>query len=136
MRKTVSLTWPWKSVRFQPGGCWEWTGGRSSGYGRIGGEYVHRAVYKALVGPIPEGMTVDHLCRNRVCVNPAHMEIVSRAENVLRGEGVTAVNARKTHCPRGHPLVGDNLKKGELTRKCRLCHNARQRVYEARIRAE
>lgn len=88
--------------------CWLWTGGKNtSGYGQCsvgrGTQVAHRIVYEALVGPIPNGLTLDHLCRVRHCVNPAHMEPVTKGENTRRGK------AAKTHCNRGHPLSGDNL---------------------------
>ena len=92
------------------GECWVWKGAPiKNGYGQYRRKgtrscYVHRLVYEALVGPIPEGKFLDHLCRNRLCVNPGHLEIVTNRENVLRGVGPTAVNAQKTHCKRGHPL--------------------------------
>ena len=103
-------------------GCWEWTGCKIwNGYGRIhqiiDGKrkmiLAHRAVYEILVGPIPEGLTLDHLCRNRSCVNPAHLEAITMRDNVLRGVGPTAINARKTHCINGHLLPA--------SRKCREC---------------
>lgn len=74
------------------------------------------------VGPIPEGMDLDHTCRNRGCVNPEHLEPVTTQVNTLRGIGPTAENARKTHCKHGHPLEGDNLYVDpEGKRKCRAC---------------
>jgi len=76
-------------------------GGRSEGK-----ELMHRWAYTYFVGPIPEGATLDHLCRHRWCVNPWHLEPVSRGENVLRGEGLSARHARQTHCLRGHPFRG------------------------------
>jgi len=108
------------------GGCWEWVGSQTSdGYGqwRAFGEHVaHRAVYRLLRGAIPEGLTLDHLCRNTGCVNPDHLEPVTIRENLLRGEGACAKNARKTHCLRGHPFNTDNtyLRKGG-GRRCRTC---------------
>ena len=99
----------------QTNGCWIWPGARQAGSGYaladIDGKtsLLHRAVYKALVGPIPEGLTIDHLCRVTSCVNPAHMEPVTLRENILRSDRVTAVNARKTHCPHGHEYAGVNL---------------------------
>src|SRR3990167_8297165 len=101
-------------VRFWPkvkktATCWIWTAGRTSrGYGSLQGRLAHRAAYEFLVGPIPAGMTVDHLCRVRHCINPAHMEIVERGENVLRGHGITAMNKRKTRCLHGHLFTPTN----------------------------
>lgn len=110
--------------------CWEWTGPRSNGYGRIRAAgrnmLAHRYAYELRKGPIPADLTVDHLCRNRGCVNPDHMELVPNVENVMRGESLHAANARKTHCKRGHELVGDNLRiRPDGTRKCRACERER-----------
>ena len=81
--------------------------------------------------PIPDGMTIDHLCHNRSCVNPDHMEIVTPGENVLRGFGVSAKAARKTHCPAGHAYAGGNLYIYPVTnhRGCRACGRASARRY-------
>lgn len=95
--------------------CWTWIGGTfTEGYGAFSpaaGRRVraHRYAYELVVGPIPEGLVLDHLCRNILCVNPAHLEPVTSGENVLRGEGPPAKRARQTHCKRGHPLSGPNL---------------------------
>lgn len=119
--------------------CWVWTGHLRRGYGTLmrNGEhgYAHRFAYESLVGPIPEGLQIDHLCRNRACVNPSHMEPVTRRENILRGEGSAAKNARKTHCKRGHILSGENLYlyKGAV-RICRQCQQGRVREYTERHR--
>lgn len=102
-----------------PLGCWEWTGAVSDlGYGRCnehvhGTGYAHRAAYEALIGAIPDGKTLDHLCRNRRCVNPDHLEPVTQGENVLRGYSPAGANARKTTCLRGHALPPDRI--------CRTC---------------
>jgi len=96
-----------------PGGCWLWTGGKSDGYAmaRIQGTMykVHRLIYEELVGPVPAGLELDHLCRVRCCLNPEHLEPVQKRTNILRGEGACAVHARKVTCLQGHPLSGDNL---------------------------
>ena len=124
-------------------GCWRWTAAIVNGYGRFnprgqGTWLAHRAAYIALVGPVPGGLPLDHLCRNRACVNPAHLEPVTNAENILRGEGYSAINARVTHCPKGHPLFGDNLWVRKRTwgdqRECRQCHRNRVRRSQLRRR--
>ena len=106
--------------------CWAWRGRiNSDGYGRhylsTGDVAAHRLAYELCVGPIPKGLTIDHLCRNRGCVNPGHMEPVTNRENVLRGVSPAAVNARKTHCKHGHPLSGENLMIVPRGRECREC---------------
>src|SRR5258706_11387542 len=88
-------------------GCWPWLAYKKpEGYGhfRIGRDIklVHRISYEMLIGAIPEGLQLDHLCRIRSCVNPLHLEPVTNKENVLRGEGITAKQSRQTHCLRGH----------------------------------
>jgi len=121
--------------------CWLWQGHLINGYGVFCQSHAdriraHRYAYETMVGAIPEGKELDHLCRVRNCVNPAHLEPVTNKENVLRGEGVTAQNARKTHCPHGHPYSGDNLyvtPKGY--RGCRECRRAAHRAWKVRIRA-
>lgn len=111
--------------------CWIWIGGISTNtkYGVfwLDGKSMaaHRVSYELYKGKIPTGLQIDHLCRNRACVNPDHLEPVTCKENLLRGE---TLNAR-THCPKGHPRTEDNLRKGRrvskgyVLRGCRLCHN-------------
>lgn len=95
------------------GECWIWTAGKNSaGYGQFSLRrrtvYAHRYAYERLRGPIPDGLELDHLCRVRACVNPAHLEPVTRRENQLRGESPIAQKARWTHCPRGHEFTPEN----------------------------
>jgi HNH endonuclease len=114
-------------------GCWEWAGGHNrDGYGTVyttpgsGPRGAHRVIYELLVGPIPDGLEIDHLCRNRGCVNPGHMEPVSKRVNLLRGLGVGARNAAKTHCPRGHAYDAANTYiSRDGKRVCRTCHRER-----------
>lgn len=117
------------------GDCWEWTGAVSQyGYGltRHGGystRMAHRALWSELVGPIPKDMTIDHLCRNKLCVNPDHLEVVTMQVNQLRGYSPAGKNARKTHCKRGHPLSGDNIYRYGTQRICKQCLLLRGRQY-------
>jgi len=102
-----------------PGSCWIWQGKQNrNGYGvvRVGQKYfmVHRLLYQQHVSFDIEEKVLDHKCRNRLCCNPWHLEPVSVRENTLRGEGPTAQNARKTHCPRNHEYSPENTK----IRKC------------------
>ena len=113
-------------------GCWRWRGALDKdGYGVLTHRPVgvssraHRASYWLFVGGLDRRLTLDHLCRNRACVNPEHLEQVSDRVNVLRGSGPAAVNARKTFCKRGHPLFGSNLsiRRGGA-RRCLACHRS------------
>ena len=122
--------------------CWYWQGNChcTTGYGRFWfgkSEYYfsHRLSYQWSKGPIPHGLTIDHLCRNRSCVNPEHLEAVSSIENVMRGISPWALNAKKTQCPKGHPYDGIN-KNG--SRECSICRNAhkRERRRKRRLRIE
>lgn len=121
-----------KNVIRLESGCWQWLGKIQNGYGVIGEKgracdkrkslRAHRYSFECFRYSIPEGLTVDHLCRNRACVNPFHMEIVTRGENVLRGDTVSARNKLKTHCPRGHPYSEENTyNDGRSGRRCRQC---------------
>lgn len=112
--------------------CWLYTGTRNSGgYGRfsVNGKQVqaHRFAYEALVGPIPEE-TLDHLCRVRACVNPAHLEPLSMKENALRGFGLPAINARKTTCAEGHALTWIRTSRNRKWRACKICFRAKERI--------
>ncbi len=120
----------WSKVD-KSGSCWVWTASRNSGYGqfaiRTGTPVLaHRVAWELTRGPVPEGMQLDHLCRNRLCVNPDHLEPVTNRQNTLRGIGPTAVNARKTECKRGHSLADAYVSKG--MRYCRTCALVKQRL--------
>jgi len=113
--------------------CWLWCGAvQSGGYGSfwLDGkmQLAHRVAYGWIIAPVPDILTVDHLCKRRTCVNPAHMEIVTLKENVLRSGSPPALNARKECCPAGHPYIAENtlLHKGE--RICRACRTIRSRA--------
>lgn len=126
-------------VRFQSkvgagqNGCWPWLAAKSiGGYGvfNVGGgtRYAHRISYVAHKGEIPKGLDLDHLCRNRACVNPEHLEVVTRSQNLRRGTGTPAQRAAQTHCKRGHELNSENTwihPKGY--RYCRVCDKLRKR---------
>jgi len=114
------------------GGCWLWTRAcNAAGYGAVGRDkkvlLVHRVVYELLVGPIPEGLHLDHLCRVRSCCNPQHLEPVTNRENWLRGQHHVAVMLRENKCQRGHEMTPENtyIKKsgGRLCRECVLISN-------------
>lgn len=120
--------------------CWNWLGCLRNGYGCFQmdyrSDYSHRFAYEDKVGAIPEGLEIDHLCRNRRCCNPHHMEPVTRAENVLRGFGLGALNKRKTHCHKGHHFDSANtFMDSHGHRQCRICKRERERMAYKRKRA-
>ncbi len=122
------------------GECWEWSGTmRPDGYGVawVDGRLVraHRFFYESHVGPIPDGLVLDHLCRNTRCVNPAHLEAVTQRTNVRRGVGLFADRARQTHCKWGHEFIDDNIYRHPQrgTRMCRTCMNEANRSRRKRV---
>jgi hypothetical protein len=120
--------------------CWLWTAGSSCGYGAFSPHHghtvrAHRFAYELLIGPIPDGLVIDHLCRVKRCVNPAHLEPVTFGENVMRGETLSSTNAAKTHCNSGHALDEANTYVWRGWRRCRLCNAASVRRSASRKRA-
>ncbi len=133
----------WSHFVRVPSGCWEWAGGVSdTGYATVRHRGVavlaHRFTYELLVGPIADGLEIDHLCFNRRCINPSHLEAVTPRVNKLRSTSVSAVNATKTHCNNGHPFDEANTHVDRLgRRRCRACARAKERRRrEARWKAE
>lgn len=124
--------------------CWEWRAARSrSGYGlfRVGGAgtspvNAYLVAYEIMVGAIPDGAFLDHLCRNRLCVNPSHLEPVTPRVNTLRGVGPTARNAARTHCHRGHAFTPENTIVHPLGRNCRECRRVAERGRRAARKSE
>lgn len=122
--------WMWQRIVVVES-CWEWVGTiHNTGYGCMSDETgrqvrPHRFMWELMRGPIPPGLTIDHLCRNKRCVNPDHMEVVTFGENTLRGNAWSGVNKRKTHCNHGHPFSGENLAiTPQGYRSCRACSRA------------
>lgn len=138
MKKTLQERL-WPKVR-KTDTCWLWTAATANGYGYFSvdgkGKRAHRVVYELLVGPIPEGLYLDHLCRVTNCVNPSHLEIVDNRTNTLRGIGITANNFVKAECVKGHLLSGSNVYTRPSrpgTRECRECGKDFHRRRWARI---
>jgi hypothetical protein len=139
----------WSKVRVSQCGCWLWTAYVTpSGYGRYQlrksvPRIAHRVAFEALIGPVPAGLDLDHLCRVRSCCNPRHLEPVTRSENTRRGltpEMMRAKHAAVTHCPARHPYDETNTYRPPATRSgvirhCRACKRDKKRLRRARLRA-
>lgn len=152
LEKTTAAFWekvnkngPVSTIRPDLGRCWLWTGAAKSGgnrkYGRVAfmGRMrpVHQVSYELVKGTLPVGHVPDHLCKNEICVNPDHLEAVTHRENNRRSESPSALNARKTLCPKGHALAGKNLYVHSGKRSCKICralaaarHRAKRRSNE------
>ena len=136
MKQPVEQRFWSKVQRGQPDECREWLGARTDGgYGNfaiwprnIG---AHRMAYELSVGPIPAGLQIDHLCRNRGCVNPAHLEAVTGRVNVLRADTFVARQAAQTHCLRGHEFTPENTRVNGRHRSCKTCARDQKRAVSA-----
>lgn len=123
------------------GQCWTFTGAtNAAGYGMVSFQGktrpAHRLAYELAVGAVPPDLDLDHLCRNRGCCNPDHLEPVTTRVNVLRGDSPSAHHATKTHCPKGHPYDEENTYRLGNERRCRICHRVGDRARKRRVRAE
>jgi len=126
------------------GPCWIWMAAHDgNGYGQFSlwplpNIRAHRFSYQVIVGPVPDGLQLDHMCRVHRCVNPSHLHPVTKRDNVLLGQGVSAQNARKTHCVNGHPFDSSNtayIKEGNWTRRrCITCRRKHGREATRRYR--
>lgn len=137
--KTPLLTRALSKIEYMTDGCWRWTDClHYSGYGRITVDgkvrYAHRVVYELLIGPIPDDLELDHLCRNRACVNPQHLEPVPHRENVIRGVHPLAQIHRSGYCKNGHPINVETrhvFADGSFG-SCKLCRKERRQKGEWR----
>lgn len=133
-------------VTVTPFNCWDYNGYRTrDGYGRAMWSrrlwLTHRMVYTLMIGPIPDGLVMDHLCKNTSCCNPEHLEVVTRSENTRRGtswHGFAARQSAKTHCPKGHEYTAENIyrQRGKNGRSCKQCRRDVARRWASEHRAQ
>ncbi len=125
--------------------CWQWLASTNEqGYGQIKADYglgnkkyyAHRVAFEKAKGPVPEGLVVDHICKNPGCVNSAHLRAVTKLENTMIGNGFYAVNGRKTHCDRGHLFSPENtvIRSDGGKRRCRICKNFQEKRRRRQVR--
>lgn len=125
-----------KAQRGSPDECWEWTASGSKDYGTFydhgRSRQAHRVAWELTNGPVPDDLPLDHLCRNKRCVNPGHLEPVSQKTNLHRGNGWAGRHVRATHCPQGHPYNAANTyrkqRRTHVSRECRQCDRDRHRA--------
>ena len=115
--------------------CWNWIAALRNKYGALlinkSFKYAHRLTYEAFISLIPKGLTIDHLCRNKLCVNPKHLEAVTLAVNKERGNSPAAINTRKTHCHNGHEFTRENTIVNKIgKRRCRTCHKVWRKLWD------
>ena len=128
--------WIQDKISIDVNNCWNWTANKTSaGYGKLWGDMAHRLSYQAYTGPIGKGLDIDHLCRNRGCVNPEHLEPVTRKENLSRGIGISLQKkaaAAKASCKNGHLLTSENtyIRPSDGIRQCRKCKSASTARYQ------
>lgn len=115
----------WNKISVSESGCWEWQAAKKSGYGyyKSSGKTgrAHRIAYAILVAPIPDSLVCDHLCENKGCVNPNHIEPVTDRINIMRGPAPSSMNAKKTHCIRGHKFEPGSYYSSQGWRDCKKC---------------
>lgn len=123
-------------IKKKDNGCWDWTASKTKGYGQLvrnrRHQLAHRAIYELFNPKIPAGNVLHHKCENKSCVNPDHLQPLTQRQNILRGNGASAKNKTKTHCPKGHEYKGDNiyLRPDRPThRQCKKCLSEKARIY-------